>query len=81
MTRHVRWTGIAVMALAMLGACSKGDQGASASKAPAARGKTWYPFGFMSEIERNEPGISSGIAVIHGLIDQAAVRGIKGLKK
>ena len=44
--------------------------------APAARGRTWYPFGFMSEIEKNEPGISSGIAVIHGLIDQAAAHGV-----
>src|SRR5580765_5991007 len=44
--------------------------------APAASGKTWYPFGFMSEIDRNEPGISSGIAVIHDLIDQAATHGV-----
>jgi predicted esterase len=44
--------------------------------APAAEGKTWYPFGFMSEIAKNEPGISSGIAVIHDLIDRAAASGV-----
>jgi len=44
--------------------------------APAAAGGTWYPLGFMSPIEENEPGISSGIAVIHGLIDQAVAKGV-----
>lgn len=44
--------------------------------APAAHGNTWYPFSFLAEIEKNEPGISSGIAVIHGLIDAAAAREI-----
>ena len=32
--------------------------------APQAAGGTWYPFGFMSPIERNEPGISSGMRTI-----------------
>jgi phospholipase/carboxylesterase len=44
--------------------------------APGASGGTWYPMGFMSEIARNEPGISSGISVIHGLIDEAVSKGI-----
>jgi predicted esterase len=44
--------------------------------APAAAGGTWYPFGFMSPVEKNEPGISSGIAVVHGLIEQAAAKGV-----
>jgi len=44
--------------------------------APAARDQTWYPYSFLSPIERNEPGISSGISVIHDLIEQAAARGI-----
>jgi len=38
--------------------------------APAASEGTWYPLSFMSPIEQNEPGISSGIAVIHALIDE-----------
>ncbi len=32
--------------------------------APQAAGNTWYPFSFLSPIERNEPGISSGLAAI-----------------
>jgi predicted esterase len=39
--------------------------------APGAAGGTWYPLSFMAPIESNEPGISSGIAVIHGLIASA----------
>ena len=45
--------------------------------APAAAGGTWYPLGFMSAIEKNEPGITSGIAVIHGLIDEALSLGVE----
>lgn len=44
--------------------------------APAAHGNTWYPYSFLAAIEQNEPGISSGIGVIHGLVDQAVARGI-----
>ena len=44
--------------------------------APAAAGGTWYPLSFMAPIEQNEPGISSGIAVVHGLIAEAVARGV-----
>jgi len=44
--------------------------------APAASGSTWYPQGFMSPIAANEPGISSGISVIHSLIDQVIAAGV-----
>ena len=44
--------------------------------APGAAGGTWYPLGFMAPIEQNEPGISSAIAVIHGLVDDAVAAGI-----
>lgn len=44
--------------------------------APAAAGGTWYPLSFMAEIESNEPGISSGISVIHGLIEDSLKQGI-----
>jgi predicted esterase len=43
---------------------------------PAAAGNTWYPFSFMSPRERNEPGISSGLTVIEGLVQQCLERGI-----
>jgi predicted esterase len=44
--------------------------------APAAAGGTWYPESFLAPTERNEPGISSGIAVIHRLVDQAIAGGV-----
>jgi predicted esterase len=44
--------------------------------APAAAGGTWYPFGFMAEIESNEPGISSGLAVLASLVSRIEDSGI-----
>jgi phospholipase/carboxylesterase len=44
--------------------------------APAASGGTWYPKSFMAPIEENEPGISSGIAVVHSLIEEAIDAGV-----
>lgn len=44
--------------------------------APAAAGGTWYPQSFMAPVALNEPGIRSGIAVIHSLIDEAVAAGI-----
>ncbi|MBI1880553.1 MAG: phospholipase [Chloroflexi bacterium] len=44
--------------------------------APQAAGNTWYPNSFMASIPSNEPGISSGMAVIAGLIDHLTEGGI-----
>jgi predicted esterase len=44
--------------------------------APQAAEQTWYPYSFLADIERNEPGISSGIAVIASLIDRLATDGV-----
>ncbi len=44
--------------------------------APAAAGGTWYPHSFMAPIEQNEPGITSGISVVHSLIDEVLAAGI-----
>lgn len=44
--------------------------------APAAAGGTWYPLSFMAPIPQNEPGITSGIAVIHRLIADAVSHGV-----
>lgn len=44
--------------------------------APGARGGTWYPMSFMAPIEANEPGISSGISVVHALVDEVVAAGI-----
>lgn len=46
--------------------------------APGAAGGTWYPQGFMAPIADNEPGISSGISVVHALIDDVLAAGIPG---
>lgn len=48
--------------------------------APAAAGGAWYPLSFLAPIEDNEPGISSGIAVIHALIDNVIESGIPAEK-
>jgi predicted esterase len=44
--------------------------------APAASGGTWYPQSFLAPIHQNEPGITSGISVVHSLIDEVLAAGI-----
>ena len=44
--------------------------------APAAANRTWYPYSFMAEISSNEPGLSSGLAVLHGLIAHVEAAGV-----
>jgi predicted esterase len=44
--------------------------------APAADGRTWYPYGFMTEREKNEPGLSSGLWVLEHLVADVERRGI-----
>ncbi|SMO72412.1 alpha/beta hydrolase [Gracilimonas mengyeensis] len=39
-----------------------------AYRAPQANSNTWYPYSFMEPIEKNEPGLSSGLQRIHDLI-------------
>lgn len=44
--------------------------------APQAAGHTWYPNSFLAPLARNEPGLSSGLAVIGDLLAQVAQAGI-----
>lgn len=44
--------------------------------APAAQGNTWYPQSFMAPRESNEPGLSSGLAVIATLLSQVEAAGV-----
>jgi predicted esterase len=44
--------------------------------APQAGGHVWYPLSFLSPIPSNEPGISSGIAVLEGLEARVKEAGI-----
>jgi predicted esterase len=38
--------------------------------APAAAGGSWYPYSFMKPISMNEPGLSSALRVVDGLVAQ-----------
>lgn len=44
--------------------------------APQAAGHTWYPYSFLEPIEQNEPGITSGLGVMSGLIEQVGRDGV-----
>jgi predicted esterase len=44
--------------------------------APAAQGGTWYPYSFLVDMARNEPGISSGMSVLDQLVRELETRGI-----
>ncbi len=44
--------------------------------APQAAGHSWYPNSFLAPIASNEPGLSSGLAVISSLLAQVAEAGI-----
>jgi predicted esterase len=44
--------------------------------APQAAGHTWYPYSFLAPLHDNEPGITSGLDVIAGLVDGLAARQI-----
>ena len=44
--------------------------------APQAAGNTWYPYSFLEPMNRNEPGLSSGLQVIGELVAQVEAAGI-----
>ena len=44
--------------------------------APAAAGNTWYPYSFMAEREKNEPGLSSALDVLECLVDSVVAKGV-----
>lgn len=52
------------------------DQPGFAYLAPAAARRAWYPYTFMAELERNEPGLSSGLTVLAHLVAQIEGAGI-----
>ncbi|MGD8277675.1 MAG: dienelactone hydrolase family protein [Gemmatimonadota bacterium] len=45
--------------------------------APAAAGNAWYPFSFMADTERNQPGLSSGLHVLDSLVGDVLSKGIR----
>jgi predicted esterase len=44
--------------------------------APSAAGHSWYPLSFMAERDKNEPGLSSGLAVLGALVDRVVSHGV-----
>ena len=44
--------------------------------APQAQGNTWYPESFLAPLERNEPGLSSGLQMIDDIVNTLGEQGI-----
>lgn len=44
--------------------------------APQAADHTWYPYSFLTPMERNEPGLTSGLNRIASLIDELRHQGL-----
>ena len=53
------------------------DRPAVTYLAPAAANNTWYPYSFLTEISKNEPGLSSGLWVIEHIVDDLVARGVR----
>lgn len=49
---------------------------AFAYAAPQAQGNTWYPESFLAPLERNEPGLSSGLQMIDDIVNTLGEQGI-----
>ncbi len=45
-------------------------------RAPQASGNTWYPYSFMENTEKNEPGLSSGLQEIFTIVQELKSEGI-----
>lgn len=61
----------------ILALCPALDRPGFTYLAPAAAGNTWYPFSFLAETQRNEPGLSSGLRVLEDLLNDILSRGIR----
>lgn len=44
--------------------------------APQAAGSTWYPYSFLAPTERNEPGLSSALGLLEGILAKLESEGI-----
>jgi predicted esterase len=44
--------------------------------APQAQGQTWYPYSFLTPMERNEPDLTSGLNKLSSLIDTLRHEGL-----
>ena len=60
----------------ILGLARELDRPDLAYLAPQATGYTWYPYSFLAPFENNEPGLSSGLALIGHLLARLEAEGI-----
>ena len=44
--------------------------------APAAAGNTWYPFSFLTEVEKNQPFLDSALRRVAAVVDAAIAAGV-----
>jgi phospholipase/carboxylesterase len=44
--------------------------------APQAAGNTWYPYSFLAPLERNEPGLSSGLQAVADALARVEAAGV-----
>ena len=44
--------------------------------APQAAGRTWYPYSFLTPMEKNEPGLSSALGVLDRLVASLGKQGL-----
>lgn len=56
------------------------DRPQFAALAPAADGGAWYPYSFMADREKNEPGITNGLALIDSLVSELEADGMQAHK-
>ena len=52
------------------------DRPQFACLAPAAAGRTWYPYSFLERIERNEPHLSSALRLLKNALGKAEAGGV-----
>lgn len=60
----------------ILGIAGELDRPDLAYLAPQAAGYSWYPYSFLAPMEQNEPGLSSGLALIGDLVARLEQAGI-----
>jgi predicted esterase len=60
----------------ILGLADELDVPDLACLAPQASGRTWYPYSFLAPLEQNEPGISSALRLLAGLLDRLTTEGV-----
>jgi len=61
----------------ILDLCGALDRPGFTYLAPAAASRTWYPYSFLADRDRNEPHLGSALRAVAELVDQVLSRGIE----